>query len=215
MKLVVLLTFQVEEHYPCTVRARLHRVFTRLLYRMEQIMSNLWVPLRGTEVMTCRLYRQHLPSSPMSLCVRHSVWHLRSPSSPAFTDFMGLQIMILTSILPSCLLTYFMGLQFVTLTIILPSCLMTYLGQAAYMLDHPEGYSNPYFNATPEWAFWPVLIIATLASIVSAQSLISGEPFGNQSQAQVVHSESWTTSSVFSLFAGEINSNYLVCVPFL
>ncbi len=66
-------------------------------------------------------------------------------------------------------------LQFVTLSLILPSCLLTYLGQGAYMLRHPEGYSNPYFNATPQWAFWPVLIIATLASIVSAQSLISGK----------------------------------------
>lgn len=65
--------------------------------------------------------------------------------------------------------------QFVTMTVILPSCVLTYLGQAAYMLENPEGYSNPYFNALPSWAFWPVLVIATLASIVSAQSLISGE----------------------------------------
>lgn len=67
------------------------------------------------------------------------------------------------------------ALQFVTVSLILPSCMVTYLGQAAYMLRHPDDFSNPYFNSLPEWAFWPVLVIATLASIVSAQSLISGK----------------------------------------
>lgn len=78
-------------------------------------------------------------------------------------------------------------MQFVTLTLILPSCMMTYLGQASYMLRHPDGYANPYFNAIPLWAFWPVLIIATLASIVSAQSLISGA----QHPASTTHSTSF------------------------
>jgi len=64
--------------------------------------------------------------------------------------------------------------QFVTLLFVLPSCLMTYLGEAAYLLKHPEGFANPYFYSLPQSAFWPVLVLATLASIVSAQSLITG-----------------------------------------
>ena len=72
------------------------------------------------------------------------------------------------------MLSFLLGVQFVTLALVLPSCLMTYLGEAAYLLEHPEGYANPYFNSLPAWAFWPVLVLATLASIVSAQSLIPG-----------------------------------------
>ncbi len=80
-------------------------------------------------------------------------------------------------------------MQFATMTIILPSCLVTYLGEAAYMLQHPEGYSNPYFNATPQWAFWPVLVIATLASMVSAQSLISGKALLGKPSDNIVISQ--------------------------
>jgi KUP system potassium uptake protein len=39
-----------------------------------------------------------------------------------------------------------------------------YLGQGALVMTHPEFISNPFFNAGPLWARWPLIILATLAT---------------------------------------------------
>ena len=47
-------------------------------------------------------------------------------------------------------------------------------GQAAYLIAHPEGYTDPFWMSIPRPAFWPMLVVATLASIVASQALNSG-----------------------------------------
>lgn len=64
----------------------------------------------------------------------------------------------------------------VTAVVLIPPCMLTYLGEAAYLTKHPEDFGNPYFAAVPAKLFWPVFVVAALASIVAAQSLISGGP---------------------------------------
>lgn len=68
----------------------------------------------------------------------------------------------------------FHPLQFTTLAVVMPSCILTYLGEAAYLTSFPETYTNPYFAAIPEPIYWPVFVVATAASVVAAQSLITG-----------------------------------------
>eukprot|EP00879_Flechtneria_rotunda_P016180 GHRR01016924.1.p1 GENE.GHRR01016924.1~~GHRR01016924.1.p1 ORF type:complete len:120 (+),score=24.78 GHRR01016924.1:214-573(+) len=56
-----------------------------------------------------------------------------------------------------------------------PCLIVTYMGQASYVLAHPESYTNPFWISVPAGgAFWVMLVIATAASVVASQALISG-----------------------------------------
>ena len=55
----------------------------------------------------------------------------------------------------------------------LPCLLLAYIGQASYISVHPEGYSNPFFNAAPPGTVYPALVIAILAAIVASQAIIT------------------------------------------
>jgi len=61
--------------------------------------------------------------------------------------------------------------------IFVKSCLLlNYFGQAAWLLHH-EGQvlpENPFYGVIPEWFFWPGIIIATLATIIASQAMITG-----------------------------------------
>lgn len=54
-----------------------------------------------------------------------------------------------------------------------PCLLLAYIGQAAYMLDDPSAWSNPFFNTVPPGMFYPSLVFAVLAAIVASQATIT------------------------------------------
>ena len=54
-----------------------------------------------------------------------------------------------------------------------PCLLLAYIGQAAFISEHPEAYSNPFFNAAPPGTIYPALIIAILAAVVASQAIIT------------------------------------------
>ncbi|MCC6455669.1 MAG: potassium transporter Kup [Caldilineaceae bacterium] len=56
----------------------------------------------------------------------------------------------------------------------LPSLLLNYFGQGALLLIYPDAVENPFYEMAPEWALYPVVIIATLATIIASQALITG-----------------------------------------
>ena len=58
--------------------------------------------------------------------------------------------------------------------IVLPCLLLNYFGQGAFLLSHPEGVSNPFFSMAPTWSLYPLVILATLASTIASQALITG-----------------------------------------
>lgn len=58
--------------------------------------------------------------------------------------------------------------------LVLPSLLLNYFGQGALLLTQPELRDNPFYNLAPSWALLPLVIIATLATIIASQALISG-----------------------------------------
>jgi KUP system potassium uptake protein len=58
--------------------------------------------------------------------------------------------------------------------IVFPALLLTYFGQGAFLLGHPEGIANPFYLMAPDWAVWPLVVVATGATIVASQALISG-----------------------------------------
>ncbi len=57
---------------------------------------------------------------------------------------------------------------------VFPALVVNYLGQGALLIQSPGSIDNPFFHLAPDWALYPVVIIATLASIVASQALISG-----------------------------------------
>lgn len=55
-----------------------------------------------------------------------------------------------------------------------PCLMLNYMGQGALLLDNPAAASNPFFLLAPEWARLPLVILATLATIIASQAVISG-----------------------------------------
>ncbi|MEI7703424.1 MAG: potassium transporter Kup [Deltaproteobacteria bacterium] len=59
-------------------------------------------------------------------------------------------------------------------TVAMPALVLNYMGQGSLLLRDPSAVTNPFYKAVPEWALWPMVIIATAAAIVASQALISG-----------------------------------------
>ncbi|KAF0229403.1 MAG: KUP system potassium uptake [Beijerinckiaceae bacterium] len=55
-----------------------------------------------------------------------------------------------------------------------PSLLLNYLGQGALLLADPKTIENPFFLLYPSWSLLPVVILATLATIIASQAVITG-----------------------------------------
>jgi KUP system potassium uptake protein len=60
------------------------------------------------------------------------------------------------------------------LCVALPALLINYFGQGALMLANPEAAANPFFLMMPDWALWPMIGLATLATVIASQAVISG-----------------------------------------
>ncbi|MCL4832836.1 MAG: potassium transporter Kup [Caldilineaceae bacterium] len=59
-------------------------------------------------------------------------------------------------------------------TVVFPSLLLNYFGQGALLLEDPDAVENPFYHMAPEWALYPVVIIATIATVIASQALITG-----------------------------------------
>ncbi|HEY3390987.1 MAG TPA: KUP/HAK/KT family potassium transporter, partial [Prolixibacteraceae bacterium] len=57
---------------------------------------------------------------------------------------------------------------------VLPCLVLNYLGQGALLLENPALASNPFYLMAPSWALYPLVIMATLATIIASQAIISG-----------------------------------------
>ncbi len=58
--------------------------------------------------------------------------------------------------------------------LVCPSLLLNYLGQGALILNNPEAAHNPFYQAVPEILLYPMLALATLATVIASQALITG-----------------------------------------
>jgi KUP system potassium uptake protein len=60
------------------------------------------------------------------------------------------------------------------LTLAYPCLMLNYMGQGALLLGTPEAVANPFYLMAPEWARLPLVLIATAATIIASQAVISG-----------------------------------------
>ncbi len=65
-------------------------------------------------------------------------------------------------------------IRFAWFTFVLPCLVLNYLGQGALLLENPALASNPFYLMAPAWALYPLVIMATQATIIASQAIISG-----------------------------------------
>jgi KUP system potassium uptake protein len=65
-------------------------------------------------------------------------------------------------------------IQLAWYSFVLPSLVLNYFGQGALILDHPEAAENPFYLSAPEWALLPLVCLATAATVIASQAVISG-----------------------------------------
>jgi KUP system potassium uptake protein len=58
--------------------------------------------------------------------------------------------------------------------LVLPGLLLNYLGQGALLLRDPHAAAEPFYGVVPHWGIYPMVVLATLATVIASQALISG-----------------------------------------
>jgi KUP system potassium uptake protein len=58
--------------------------------------------------------------------------------------------------------------------LVLPALMLNYFGQGALLLSNPKAAEQPFFLLAPDWALFPLVVLATAAAIIASQALISG-----------------------------------------
>jgi KUP system potassium uptake protein len=122
----------------------------------------------------------------------HSVWHnptiLWAVSPMYAVDFirehtlqayivMGSVVLVVTGVEALYLDMGHFGSKPVRLAwilVTLPALLINYFGQGALLMSNPDAISNPFFMMLPEWSLWPMVILATIATVIASQAVISG-----------------------------------------
>jgi KUP system potassium uptake protein len=58
--------------------------------------------------------------------------------------------------------------------VVFPALLLNYFGQGALLLQSKEAVANPFFHMAPDWAKYPLVVLATVAAVIASQAVISG-----------------------------------------
>jgi KUP system potassium uptake protein len=58
--------------------------------------------------------------------------------------------------------------------LVLPALTLNYFGQGALLIADPRAIANPFYHAYPEWALYPMIVLATAATVIASQATISG-----------------------------------------
>ncbi|MFC5428209.1 potassium transporter Kup [Paraburkholderia denitrificans] len=58
--------------------------------------------------------------------------------------------------------------------LVFPALALNYLGQGALLLANPGAVQNPFYRLFPQWAIFPMIVLATLATVIASQAVISG-----------------------------------------
>jgi KUP system potassium uptake protein len=111
-------------------------------------------------------------------------------------------------------------IQTAWLSIVLPSLALNYLGQAALVMTNPKAVENPFFLMFPDWALLPMVALATVATVIASQAVITGAYSLTRQATQLgllPRFEIRHTSETHSgqIYIPRINMLLLVCVMLL
>jgi KUP system potassium uptake protein len=65
-------------------------------------------------------------------------------------------------------------IQAAWIVVVFPALALNYLGQAALILKDPDAVANPFFLMAPEWGLLPLVLLATIATVIASQAVITG-----------------------------------------
>jgi len=90
-------------------------------------------------------------------------------------------------------------------SIVMPCLTLNYFGQGALLLAEPEAVKNPFFNMAPDWALIPLVILATAATVIASQALITGAfsvtkqviQLGFLPRLQILHTSEKETGQIY------------------
>ncbi len=58
--------------------------------------------------------------------------------------------------------------------VVMPALVTNYFGQGAMLIENPAAISNPFYLMAPAWSLWPLVLLATMATVIASQAVISG-----------------------------------------
>ncbi|HSW84576.1 MAG TPA: potassium transporter Kup, partial [Usitatibacter sp.] len=102
------------------------------------------------------------------------------------------------------------------LSLVFPALLLNYFGQAAYVLANPEAIKNPFYKMVPDWGLYPMVGLATCATVIASQAVISGAfsvtrqaiQLGYVPRLKLLH----TSDSIGQIFVPFVNWSLFVAV---
>ncbi|HKS88311.1 MAG TPA: KUP/HAK/KT family potassium transporter, partial [Stellaceae bacterium] len=106
------------------------------------------------------------------------------------------------------------------LAIVLPALLLNYFGQGALLLHNPAAVENPFYRLAPGWALIPLVILASFATIIASQAVISGAfsitrqaiQLGYLPRLEVRHT---SETEIGQVYVPRINAGLLIAVILL
>jgi KUP system potassium uptake protein len=92
--------------------------------------------------------------------------------------------------------------------IVMPALTLNYFGQGALLLQNPEAVKNPFYMMAPDWALMPLVGLATMATVIASQALISGAfsvtkqviQLGYLPRLQILHTSVKDTGQIYLPF---------------
>src|SRR5262245_36360910 len=92
----------------------------------------------------------------------------------------------------------------------LPGLVLNYFGQAAVLITDPGAIDHPFYQLTPEWAHYPMVAFATIATVIASQAIISGVYSLTQQAIQLgflprMHIEHTTSHAIGQIYVPLVN----------
>ena len=93
-------------------------------------------------------------------------------------------------------------------TVVMPALTLNYFGQGALLLSDPSAVKNPFYMMAPEWALIPLVVLATMATVIASQALITGAfsvtkqviQLGYLPRLQILHTSVKETGQIYMPF---------------
>jgi KUP system potassium uptake protein len=91
------------------------------------------------------------------------------------------------------------------LLVVFPACILSYMGQGALILDNPANIHSPFFLLVPSWGQWPLIVLATAATVIASQAVITGAfsvahqavQLGYLPRLRIVHTSDQTVGQIY------------------
>jgi KUP system potassium uptake protein len=107
-------------------------------------------------------------------------------------------------------------IRLIWIVFVLPALILNYFGQGALLLARPEEAHHPFYALVPSWAMIPMVVLATLATIIASQAVITGSfsltrqaiQLGYLPRLRVTHT---SASHIGQIYIGPVNWLLMIC----